>query len=194
MTYLSLALRLWLAGVCIVAAAGKVAGRRSFGDFVNSLELAARAVPLVRAPARFARLAALPTVAAELAVAALLPWPPTALPGSALAVALFGVFTAGVTTAVATGTEAPCACFGRISRTLGVEHIVRNAVLTAAAAVALGATLARGLGPVGVLGGVLAAFGAAVATLLIMFWSDITALLFAEALVVAELSGLETRR
>ena len=120
MEYLSFGIRLWLAMVCAVAVLGKVRSRRSFGAFVTSLESAARAVPLVRAPARFARRLAPPVLAAEIAVAVLSPLPATAVLGCVLAVGLFGVFTAGVGVAVATGADASCACFGRITTKLGV--------------------------------------------------------------------------
>jgi hypothetical protein len=180
MHYLSFGIRLWLALVCAVAVVGKARGRRSFGDFVTSLELAARSVPLVRAPARFARLAAAPILVAEAATAVLLPLPATALAGGVLAVLLFAGFTAGVMVAVATGAEAPCACFGRISRRLGWSDAVRDAVLLAAAGVAL----AVGAGDVAPAGGVSAAVAALVATLVVVFWSDIAALFAAPGVVV----------
>lgn len=174
MEYLSFGIRLWLAMVCAVAVLGKVRSRRSFGTFVTSLESAARAVPLVRAPARFARRLAPPVLAAEIAVAVLSPLPATAVLGCVLAVGLFGMFTAGVGVAVATGADASCACFGRITTKLGWPHVARNTVLVAAASVALILGLAGGIGPAG---GVSAGIPAAVATLVVVFWSDIAAVL-----------------
>jgi hypothetical protein len=173
MDYLSFGIRLWLAMVCAVAVVGKVRSRRSFGQFVTSLEVTARAVPLVRAPAVFARLVAVPLVVGECVVAVLLPV--TAVVGGVLAVGLFGGLTAGVAVAVATGTPAPCACFGRITRNLGWSHVVRNAVLLVAAGVALGLSLAGAGGSVGPAAVVSAGVAAAMATLVVVFWSDISA-------------------
>lgn len=184
MHYLSFGIRLWLALVCAVAVVGKVRGRHSVRDFVTSLELTARAVPLVRAPARFARLVALPILLAEVAAAVLLPLPATATAGGVLAVALFAVFTSGVTIAVATGVGAPCACFGRISSSLGWSDVVRDAVLLVGAGVAL----AAGNGDIGMEGGVPAAVAAVVATLLVVFWSDVAALFAAPGVVETEAS------
>lgn len=186
MHYLSFGVRLWLALVCVVAVIGKTRGRRSFGDFVTSLELAARAVPLVRSPASFARLVAPPILLAEAATAVLLPLPAPvpAMAGAALAVLLFGVFTVGVTIAVVTGVGAPCACFGRISRTLSRSDVVRDAVLLVGAGVALVA----GTGPVAPAGGVAAAVAAVVATLLVVFWSDIAVLAGTPGVAEAEVS------
>jgi hypothetical protein len=175
MDYLSFGIRLWLALVCAIAVLGKVRSRRSYGEFVMSLELTGRAVPLVRAPAVFARSVAAPLVAAECATAVLLSVPATAVVGGVFAVVLFGGLTAGVAVAVATGTPAPCACFGRITRNLGWSHVVRNAVLLVGAGVALGLSLAGAGGAVGPAPAVAAGLAAAMATLVVVFWSDISA-------------------
>jgi hypothetical protein len=135
MSYLSLTLRIGLAAVCLTAVLGKARGRVSLQAFVTSIEQVGRAVPLVKAPNRFATIVAAPTLAAELVVAILLPWPATARAGAVLALLLFGTLTAGVWLAVVTGVPARCACFGRVSRRLAPVHVVRNLILTAAAAV-----------------------------------------------------------
>jgi hypothetical protein len=166
MDYLSFGVRLWLALVCAVAVLGKL---RSYGQFVTSLEVTARAVPLVRAPAVFARWVAAPLVVVEGATAVLLLVP--AVVGSVLAVVLFGGLTAGVVVAVVTGTPAPCACFGRITRNLGWSHAVRNVVLFVGAGAALGLSLAGAGDAVGLA----PAVAAVVATLVVVFWSDIAA-------------------
>jgi hypothetical protein len=111
---------------------GKVHSRTAFRAFVTSVEQMARAVPAIRAPRRFAAVA-VPAVVTEFAVAVLLPWPATAPAGTVLAVALFGALTAAVWFAVVTGSEARCACFGRLSRRLSWMHVARNATLTAVA-------------------------------------------------------------
>lgn len=135
MSYLSLALRIGLATVCLVAVVGKARGRASLRAFVTSIEQVARAVPLVKTPNRFATVVAGPTLVAELAVAVLVPWPGTARVGAVLALLLFGTLTTGVWFAVVTGVPARCACFGRTSRRLAPAHVVRNLVLTAAAVI-----------------------------------------------------------
>lgn len=182
MEYLSFGIRLWLALVCAVAVVGKVRSRRSFAAFVTSLESVARAVPLIRAPARFATRTAMPVPVTEFAAAVLLPWQATAVPGSVLAVGLFAVFTIGVAVAVATGEAATCACFGRITTTLAWPHVARNALLLAAAGTALGLDA----GPVDWAGGVTAGIAAAVATTVVVFWSDIAVALSAVPTALSE--------
>lgn len=135
MNYLSLIPRIGLAAVCLAAVVGKARGRASLRAFVTSIEQVARAVPLVKAPNRFATIMAAPTLVAELAVAVLLPWPGATRAGAVLALLLFGTLTAGVWLAVVTGVPARCACFGRVSRRLAPRHVVRNLILTATAAI-----------------------------------------------------------
>jgi hypothetical protein len=163
--YFALALRLTLAAVCLVAAVGKLGGRRSvraFARMLTDVGVPPRAVPTVGGF----------VVGAEFAVAALVPWRPTALPGSLLAVGLFAVLTAGTGRAVSRGSTATCRCFGGRGRRLGRDHVVRNAVLTAAAVAA--AATARGAvpgaHPVGFAGAVAAA---ALSTLMVVYWDDI---------------------
>jgi hypothetical protein len=131
--YLSLASRVALVVVCVAAMLGKVRSRTTFRAFVTSVEQVARAVPMIRAPSRFAAAVAVPAVATEFAVAAALAWPATGPAGTVLAVALFGALTAFVWFAVVTGSEARCACFGKLSHRLSWPHVARNATLTAAA-------------------------------------------------------------
>ena len=135
MSYLSLILRIALTAVCLTAVLGKAHSRASLQAFVTSIEQVARAVPLVKAPNRFATMVAIPTLVAELAVAILLPWPATARIGAVLALLLFATLTTGVWLAVATGVPARCACFGRTSRRLAPAHVARNLILTTAAAI-----------------------------------------------------------
>lgn len=171
MAYLSLALRFALTVVCVVAVVGKVRSRTAFRAFVTSVEQVARAVPVIRAPSRFAAAVAVPTVATELAVALLLPWPAMAPVGAVLAVALFLTLTVAVWFAVVTGSAARCACFGRLSRRLGWMHVARNATLTVAA---VGTWWSAGGLPVpGVLVSTVA--GAVVAAV-ILRWEDLAVL------------------
>jgi hypothetical protein len=171
---LSFAIRLWLALVCLTAALGKARGYRAF---VDSVELIARAVPLISAPAMFARRSGRALVTAELLLAVLLPWPDTAVAGSALALGLFGALSVGVGVSVATGAAAPCACFGRISQTLSGTHVLRNLLLTAAAGAGLAITLAAGTGFGPGPGLLPATVAAGVASMVISHWTDLTAVL-----------------
>ncbi len=71
---------------------------------------------------------ALPIV--ELAIAAALVWPATALWGARAALALLAVFSAGVAINMARGRRPDCNCFGQIaSGPIGWPTLARNAVL-----------------------------------------------------------------
>jgi uncharacterized membrane protein YphA (DoxX/SURF4 family) len=117
--------------VLLVSAVSKVRGRSDYADFVAS-------VPAFGIPARWTRLFAVLTVAAEFVIALLLlasvfagPWP--AVAGLVLAVGLFGVLTVAVWRAVSRQSGAVCRCFGRARTTLTHRHTARNAFLLAVA-------------------------------------------------------------
>ena len=165
---IALALRLLLAAVCLTAVVGKTAGRDRVSAFRRSLAG-------VGVPRRLVGPIGATVVGAELAVAALAPWSPTAVVGTVVGVALFGVLTAGVARAVRNGTTAICRCFGARGGRLGRAHVVRNATLTTAAVVAAAATLLA-TGPVEHPAGIVLAAGtAAIGTLVIVYWEDIAA-------------------
>jgi hypothetical protein len=177
MDLLSFALRIALAAVCLTASLGKARGRAAFRAFVTSVAQVARSVPLVRAPERFAAVVAGPTVGAELVVAALLPWPDTALAGTVLALLLFGALTAAVWIAAAAGVPARCACFGRLSRRLGPVHVARNLTLTAAAAVSCWLVASgAGAGPP-LPGALVSAVSGVLFAAVVVRWEDLAALL-----------------
>jgi hypothetical protein len=177
MDYLSLGLRLFLAFVCLAAVAGKVRGRVAFAGLE---ELVGKA----GVPAVWTTQAAVLLVATEFAVAALLPWPATALVGCVLATGLFAALTAGVAVVVRRGDVVPCRCFGRAGATLRASHVARNAALTAVA-VAAGASVLGYGGEVGSApGGVLAGVTAAAAAAVVVFWDDLAALVSADLVEV----------
>src|SRR5205085_411760 len=75
---------------------------------------------------------------AELAVAALLVFRPTAQWGAAAALFLLLAFMAGIANALHRGIAPDCNCFGQIhSAPAGRETLIRNGVLTALAAFAV---------------------------------------------------------
>jgi hypothetical protein len=167
---LAVALRLTLALLCLWAAAGKLAGaaaRRGFARMLRGVGVPPRLV----APVGGALLVA------ELAVAALAPWPRTGLVGSALAAALFAALTVGVARAVRGGSRVECRCFGGRGGRLGPVHVARNATLTAAAVAALLATAAAPGPPPDPLSVAVAALAAAAAVAVVVRWEDVAAVL-----------------
>ena len=64
-----------------------------------------------------------------------LPIPPQ--PGSLVAIATLGLLTIGVATLVVRRQRVTCRCFGTAGGTLGIPHLVRNALLLACAAASL---------------------------------------------------------
>jgi hypothetical protein len=119
----------WLVAVVFaISAAGKLrtaaartAFRRSLADMtvlpVRAVGTVAKAVPI-----------------AETAAVVLLVLPPTAALGSLLALALLAAFTTGIVLVLRRGTRAGCLCFGTTERPYSRRHLVRNGLLTAAAA------------------------------------------------------------
>ncbi|MCP3819728.1 hypothetical protein NLX86_16970 [Streptomyces sp. A3M-1-3] len=165
MPYLAIGIRCLLGAIFLASSVSKVAGRGSFGAFVTSVH----ALRITR-PER-ARPVAVGVLLAEFAVPVLLfaPLPAPAVPAGLVAAAgLLSVFAAGIVRALQRGTAAPCRCFGTATVPLGIRHVVRNAVLAAAAVVGVLAAFRPGpVHPGGVATAVLAglALGALVATL-----------------------------
>ncbi|WP_157248548.1 MauE/DoxX family redox-associated membrane protein [Nonomuraea typhae] len=128
MLYVTIACQALLAGVFVIAVAGKVRGRAAFGEYVASIA-ALGFVPWVR-PAAYALLGAEILVAVSLATPA----------GLGAALLLLAVLTTGILLGLRRGRRVPCRCFGATAAPLGVTHVVRNLVLAGAA----GAGLASG--------------------------------------------------
>lgn len=144
MPYAESAVRVLIATVFLVAAAGKVSSRRSFTAFTASLG------QLNVLPGTVIRAVAVAVVATEWLVCSLvlMPWASLAGVGLALAAVLLVVFAAVIARVVARGTRAVCRCFGSGSREpLGVRHVVRNLLLAGFAASAAGTTLLREVAP-----------------------------------------------
>jgi hypothetical protein len=167
MVYLALACRCLVGVTFLVSASGKLRSRRAFLAFVSWL--AALPLPLVRGrPGPVA--AVLAATEALIVVLVVLPW--TVRPGLLLAALLLAVFTAGTWLAVARGADAPCQCFGVAAAPLGRRHVVRDAVL-GAAAVAGAAADPAGARPAAAAASLAAGL---VAALFVVFLDDLAAL------------------
>jgi len=136
MPTVALTLRVLLAVVLGWSSLSKLteSGRRGLGDMLGQLGLG-----------RLAGLAGGTLVVGEAGTAVLLLLPWTALAGAILAVALFGVLTAGVVVVLRKRMRVRCACFGSSGATLAPVHAVRNALLLLGA---VGATATAWAGPI----------------------------------------------
>lgn len=125
MQLLEIAIRTALGAVFAIAAASKLRRRTAFDDFVDTLpQWGPLSLPAVGAA----------VVTLELAVPVLLlAWPRA---GLFLVMALLGSFTAVMVKTLRAGAPLTCRCFGASAQPIGVGHVVRNALLLAAAAVA----------------------------------------------------------
>ncbi|MER5826555.1 MauE/DoxX family redox-associated membrane protein [Streptomyces mirabilis] len=81
---------------------------------------------------------------------------------------LLAAFTTGIVRALRSGTKASCACFGVSTAPIGRRHVVRNTVL-----LALAAALAGTPAPTQAAGVLIAAFGALVGALLVIFTDEL---------------------
>jgi hypothetical protein len=146
-----------LAGVFVVSAVAKVR------DGGPAARFTATVFRLAGVPGRLARPALVATVAGEFAVVLLLTVPLVRLSadprwvtaGFVLAVGLLVAFSAALALAARARLRTPCGCFGDSSTAPGVRHLVRNAILAAAAA-----TGALAAGPPAALSGESVAAGA----------------------------------
>lgn len=142
MAYLALTCRCLIGLVFAVSAFSKLRSRSAFSEFASWLS--GLPVPLIRGHGNRGK-AAHTIAAAEVAIVALTALPWTARAGLALAAVVLASFTAGTWLAVARGGGAPCRCFGASVSPLGRRHVVRNALLGAAAvAGAIGAGASGG--------------------------------------------------
>jgi hypothetical protein len=128
MSQFTVLLSLALGAVFAVAAATKLT-RTGFDRF-------AAMVADVGVPAPASRPVAAAVVAAEVAVAGLALTPVGAPIAAGLAVALLGAFTAVTAAVVRRGAAVTCRCFGA-GRRMSAVHVVRDAGLTALAALTL---------------------------------------------------------
>lgn len=181
MVYVALACR-GLTGVVFgVSAFSKLRSRAAFRDF--RWWLAALPVPVAR---RWPGPVAVVMAAAEVVIVVLLALPQAARAGLVLAAATLAVFTAGTWLAVARGADKPCQCFGASASPLARRHVVRDALLCAAAAA--GALAAGGQG--GHAAGVVLSLAAGlVLALFVVFLDDLVALFAAPADTSPDVAG-----
>ncbi|MFE4623618.1 MauE/DoxX family redox-associated membrane protein [Streptomyces mirabilis] len=119
------------------------------------------------AAARLSRLVAVAVVVGECAAVVLLALGPGGAPGFVLTL-LLAAFTTGIVRTLRSGTKASCACFGASTAPIGRRHVVRNTVL-----LALAAALAGTPAPTQPAGVLIAAFGALVGALLVIFTDEL---------------------
>ncbi|MFF5208841.1 MauE/DoxX family redox-associated membrane protein [Streptosporangium sp. NPDC000396] len=172
MLYLMIACRALLAGVFLIALAGKIRGRVAFDEFVASI------VALGMFPRAGSTAAAYAVLGAEAVVILSLALPSTVLLGFAAAMALLIALTTGILAAMRRGRRAPCRCFGASATPLGTAHVARNLVLLLAGGAGLTAgAVAGGDGagahPVGI---ALALVAAAVGVLIVVRLDDLLSL------------------
>lgn len=162
MQLIEIAIRTALAAVFAIAAASKLRSRAAFDDFVDTLpELG---------PSRLVPVAGAALVALELAAPVLLLAHPRA--GLVLVMALLGGFTAVMVVTLRAGGSMTCRCFGASEQPIGGGHVVRNALLIAAAAIAAGLGGGATSHPGGAEVGVAMALGA-IAGVLATRWDDL---------------------
>jgi hypothetical protein len=124
--------------VFAVSAASKLRGSAAFWDFVKTARtLTTAVIPGYRTGRDAARRIGVLVIAGELAVPVLLVVPGTAGIGLGVAIVLLTVFGVGIAAATRRGLRTSCRCFGSSSTPLGRRHLVRNALLVAAAATGL---------------------------------------------------------
>lgn len=172
MVYVSLAARVAVGLVFLIALVNKVRSRAQWTDFVAATRRLA--------PGRLSRL--VPAVALASAVAAseagvvlLLAAPQTSTWGFALAAGLAGLFSLAIVSALRRGERGSCNCFGASTRPLGAPQLVRNLLLVAAAGSGLASTLAGGAG-LELAGAMVALVTGAVVALVLVTADDIVSL------------------
>ncbi|MFD7605476.1 MauE/DoxX family redox-associated membrane protein [Streptomyces mirabilis] len=124
------------------------------------------------AAARLSRLVAVAVVVGECAAVVLLALGPGGAPGLVLTL-LLAAFITGIVPTLRSGTKASCACFGASTAPIGRRHVVRNTVLLALAVFGLAAALAGTPAPTQPAGVLIAAFGALVGALLVIFTDEL---------------------
>lgn len=132
--YVMIVCRGFIGIVFLVAVLNKISSRAAFRDFVQSVQ------DMVPSPKPIAPL----VVAAELAIVLLLVTPSrtAGLAGFVLAGLLLVGFVGGIVRAMSVGNTRPCRCFGRSAKPLGRQHVIRNALLIAVAALGAVASVA----------------------------------------------------
>ncbi len=117
---INLGIRLFIGGVLVIAAIGKLRNIRSFVLTVRSFRIVSR---------RWERLLAWTVVLTEIVTAFLLAIHDWSAVGLGLAVLLMGAFTVAMLTVLARGERVACGCFGSSTTLIGKMHIVRNSFI-----------------------------------------------------------------
>jgi hypothetical protein len=165
--YVHLACWLLVAGVLLVSTVSKLRNRSSFNAFADSVAETGIVAPTLVRPVAAA------VVVTEAAAVALLVVPRLATAGLVLAFVLLLVFTSVVVMALSRGIQASCGCFGASAQPYNAGHLVRNLLLLAAVAFALGSSPPQAIEPSSVAVSVFAAFSGG---LVIVFLVDFVSL------------------
>jgi hypothetical protein len=124
-------------GLCVVFATAGI-GKLRRPDAISELSTA---FPFL-SPAQWRAIAWV-----ELLVAVALPLPWTGRIAGVVAAGLLLAFCTGIALVLYRGDQVPCRCFGSTGTVLGRRHLVRNAVLLAAAVFAVAVPVVGGLEP-----------------------------------------------
>jgi hypothetical protein len=176
--YVVLAARCLVGVVFAVSALSKLRTGRALRDFTASLaQFGVR--PGRRRPVAVAVAGAEAAVPVLLALA-LAGSPAAGATARAVAAAGFGLaalllagFTVAIARAVRRGVRAPCRCFGASATPLGAQHLVRNGLLLAGAAVGLAGVVAGPAGPADLAGAAVAVLAGSVAGALVTAFDDL---------------------
>ncbi|MFC5181212.1 MauE/DoxX family redox-associated membrane protein [Actinomadura harenae] len=169
MDYLVLGCRCMLFGVFAVAVVGKLRSGRAFRDFAWSI----RELRLVRP--RRTRAVAIAAISAETATVVMLALLPLA--GFLAATVLLIAFSAAIVVGLTRGARVPCQCFGSSSTPLGGAHLLRNAILLAAALTGAAGSLTGHSARTSPAGVALTAACAAAVMVLVLFLDEFAAFL-----------------
>lgn len=166
MQLIEIGVRAALGAVFAIAAGSKLRSRAAFDEFVDTLPelgpLRGGRLPMVGAV----------VVALELAAPVLLAIRPRL--GLALVLGLVGAFTTAMIVTLRRGTPLTCRCFGASAQPVGAGHVVRNALLLAACALATAAGWGERIAPSADLAEVaIAAALGLIAGILITRWDDL---------------------
>jgi len=167
MQLIEIGVRAALGAVFAIAAGSKLRSRAAFDEFIDTL-------PEI-GPLRGERLTVVgaAVVALELAAPVLLVVHPRA--GLALVLGLVGAFTTAMVVSLRRGAPLTCRCFGASAQPIGAGHVVRNALLLAATALATAAAWLgeRGAPSADLAEVAIAAALGAIAGVLITRWDDL---------------------
>jgi len=174
MGYVVLSVRCLLGAVFLTSAFTKLRNRRAFEEFT-------RTVRQLGAPRGLVKAVALAVAISEASIPSLLvsPAPLVTGIGLGLAIVLLGAFVAGILRTLRRGTAVPCRCFGSSTTPLGRRHVVRNALLTAAAATGLVGVITGAPNAPTAGGAVLAAVVGLVGAVLVVMFDDVVDLVAA---------------